>query len=239
MILLNDALYHDREVANYQDKLKLIAIIAMMVDHVSAFFMPTIEIFRIIGRISMPLFCFFAGYNFQEVKRRTELLIFGSILTILSYFIYGHFVSMNILITIYLGNFYLRKLYSPVANLVSNLFQLLPLICLTPATMIFFEFGTIAIAFMLLGYLYKHHKYYRDLYIFFFAVLVCLVGQIQFWFEMHNFLLLVALAVALYSLLINCDFKLKVPENIRYITRNSLKIYFFSTVFFIFFRALV
>ena len=225
--------------SNYQDKLKLVAIAAMMVDHASAFFMPKIEIFRVIGRIAMPLFCFFAGYNFDPVKQREYLLKYGAILTFVAFVTSGHVVTLNMLFTIYFGNLYLRKFYSPVSNFVSNMFQLLPLIILTPATMLLFEYGTMAIAFMLLGYLYKHHKYYRDTYILIFSILVCIVGQIQFWFEMHNFLLLFALAVAFYYILINSDFKLEVKEDIRYITRNSLAIYFFSSLFFMIFGKII
>jgi hypothetical protein len=225
--------------SNYQDKLKLVAIAAMMIDHVSAFFMPKIEVFRVIGRIAMPLFCFFAGYNFNESKKKPKLLKYGSILTLVSLITSGHFVTLNMLFTIYFGNVYLRKLYSPVSNLLSNLFQLLPLIILTPATMFLFEYGTMAIAFMLLGYLYKHHKYYRETYILIFSILVCMVGQIQFWFEIHNFLLLVALAVSFYYILLHSDFKLEVNEDIRYITRNSLAIYFFSSLFFMIFGKII
>lgn len=225
--------------SNYQDKLKLVAIAAMMIDHVSAFFMPKIEVFRVIGRIAMPLFCFFAGYNFNGSKKKPKLLKYGSILTLVSLITSGHFVTLNMLFTIYFGNVYLRKLYSPVSNLLSNLFQLLPLIILTPATMFFFEYGTMAIAFMLLGYLYKHHKYYRETYILIFSILVCMVGQIQFWFEMHNFLLLVVLAVSFYYILLHSDFTLEVNEDIRYITRNSLAIYFFSTLFFMIFGKII
>lgn len=211
----------------------------MMIDHVSAFFMPKIEVFRVIGRIAMPLFCFFAGYNFNESKKKPKLLKYGSILTLVSLITSGHFVTLNMLFTIYFGNVYLRKLYSPVSNLLSNLFQLLPLIILTPATMFLFEYGTMAIAFMLLGYLYKHHKYYRETYILIFSILVCMVGQIQFWFEIHNFLLLVALAVSFYYILLHSDFKLEVNEDIRYITRNSLAIYFFSSLFFMIFGKII
>jgi hypothetical protein len=225
--------------SNYQDKLKLVAIAAMMLDHTSAFLMPKIEVFRVIGRIAMPLFCFFAGYNFNESRKRIELLKYGSILTLISFITSGHFVTLNMLFTIYFGNLYLRKFYSPVSNFLSNLFQLLPLIILTPATMFMFEYGTMAIAFMLIGYLYKHHKYYRETYILIFSILVCMVGQIQFWFEIHNFLLLVVLAISFYYILLNSDFKLEVREDIRYITRNSLVIYFFSSVFFMIFRTII
>ena len=225
--------------SNYQDKLKLVAILSMVIDHVTAFFMPKIEILRVIGRIAMPLFCFFAGYNFNENKQKTDLLKYGVYLTIISFILSGSWVVLNMLCTIYIGDFYLRKLYSPVANLISNMFQILPLIVLTPLTMMFFEYGTIAIAFMLIGYLYKHHKYYRQAYILIFAFLVCIVGQIQFWFEIYNFLLLVSLAILFYYIMRDADFEMNVKEDIRYVTRNSLMIYFIMSLLFMCLRILI
>jgi hypothetical protein len=219
--------------SNYQDKLKLIAILAMILDHITLYFMPEIEILRVIGRVSMPIFCFFAGYNFKDNKERRDLLKYGLYLTVASFLLSNSWVVFNMLCTIYIGNFYLRRLYSPVPNLISNMFQILPLIILTPPTMMLFEYGTIAIAFMLIGYLYKHHQYYRKAYIIIFAFLICIVGQIQFWFEIYNFLLLVSLAILFYYLMIDANFEMKVQDDIRYITRNSLMIYFITSLSFI------
>ncbi len=41
-----------------RDVLKIIAIITMTIDHIGAIFYPTVDSFRIIGRIAFPLFCY-------------------------------------------------------------------------------------------------------------------------------------------------------------------------------------
>ena len=48
---------------NFYDLLKTIAILLMIIDHIWYFFFPEEIMWRIIGRISMPLFLFLVGYN--------------------------------------------------------------------------------------------------------------------------------------------------------------------------------
>ncbi|QEY34394.1 hypothetical protein FL966_04615 [Caproiciproducens galactitolivorans] len=40
-------------------QIKILAIVTMLIDHIGAIFFPQIPLFRIIGRLSFPLFCFF------------------------------------------------------------------------------------------------------------------------------------------------------------------------------------
>jgi len=78
-----------QRAANYQDLLKLIAIILMIADHVGLYFLPEVQLLRAVGRYSMPIFCFFAGYNFKN-KARLELLLYGLALYFISVFlVYG------------------------------------------------------------------------------------------------------------------------------------------------------
>lgn len=48
---------------NLESLLKLIAIIAMTLDHVGLFFFDEVIILRVIGRIAFPIFSFFIGKN--------------------------------------------------------------------------------------------------------------------------------------------------------------------------------
>lgn len=63
--------------------LKLIAIIAMLIDHVGATMYPDEIIFRIIGRIAFPIFAFFIAEGFRNTSNRRRymirLLLFGLI----------------------------------------------------------------------------------------------------------------------------------------------------------------
>ncbi|ABE04776.1 F pilin acetylation protein TraX [Rickettsia bellii RML369-C] len=43
--------------SNYQDLLKTLAIIAMIIDHIGLYLYPDLIILRIIGRTAMPVFC--------------------------------------------------------------------------------------------------------------------------------------------------------------------------------------
>ena len=48
--------------------LKIIAFLTMIVDHTGVIFYPNSQIFRIIGRISFPIFCFFIVEGFSHTK---------------------------------------------------------------------------------------------------------------------------------------------------------------------------
>jgi len=50
--------------------LKIIAFVTMIIDHIGAIFFPEVAIFRIIGRISFPIFCFFIAEGFFYTKSR-------------------------------------------------------------------------------------------------------------------------------------------------------------------------
>lgn len=65
------------------NKLKIIAIITMLIDHIGAVLFPSILIFRIIGRISFPIFGFLivqgALHTKNKSKYLTRLLLFALI----------------------------------------------------------------------------------------------------------------------------------------------------------------
>lgn len=52
--------------------LKVLAILAMLIDHVGLFFFPDIPIFRIIGRIAFPLFAFLIANGAKHTKNITK-----------------------------------------------------------------------------------------------------------------------------------------------------------------------
>lgn len=49
-------------------ELKIIALLTMVIDHVGAIFFPELNILRVIGRLSFPLFCFLAVQGFLHTK---------------------------------------------------------------------------------------------------------------------------------------------------------------------------
>ncbi|MFI3206628.1 MAG: TraX family protein [Clostridia bacterium] len=55
--------------------LKWIALITMIIDHIGAVFFPQLEIIRIIGRISFPIFAFLLAEGFARTRNRTNYLV--------------------------------------------------------------------------------------------------------------------------------------------------------------------
>ena len=90
--------------SNYQDILKIIAIICMIIDHIGLYFFPETWILRAVGRYAFPVFCFFAGFNFRN-KLKLKVLIYGIALYLFTTtVIFEQIVEANILISIFIGN---------------------------------------------------------------------------------------------------------------------------------------
>ena len=83
--------------------LKIIAAIAMVIDHIGFMFFPDILILRYIGRIAYPIFAFMIaeGAKYTKNKLRYFLMIFilGTICQVVYYFFDDHSLYMSILIT--------------------------------------------------------------------------------------------------------------------------------------------
>lgn len=85
--------------------IKIIACIAMLIDHIGLMIFPQYEILRIIGRLAFPLFAYFIAegcyYTKNRIKRFALLFIFGIVLLLFYYFfadqIYGNiFLTFSI-----------------------------------------------------------------------------------------------------------------------------------------------
>ena len=83
--------------------LKIIAAIAMVVDHVGLLFFPSQNIFRIIGRLSFPIFAFMIseGARYTKNKLRYFLLMFSlaTVCQVVYYFFDNGSLYMCILVT--------------------------------------------------------------------------------------------------------------------------------------------
>lgn len=81
--------------------LKIIAIVAMVVDHVGYIIFPNIEILRVIGRITFPIMAFFIAEGFHYtrdiIKYAKRLLIFAVFTTIPFFLAFGW--PFNVLFT--------------------------------------------------------------------------------------------------------------------------------------------
>lgn len=93
-----------KEQSNF---IKLIAIATMLIDHIGGYLFP-LEILRIIGRISFPIFAYQIGVGYEMTSSKKNyikrLAIFGVISQIPYYLLTESFI-LNILFTFILGIF--------------------------------------------------------------------------------------------------------------------------------------
>lgn len=82
--------------------LKIIAIITMTIDHIGAIMYPNIDIFRIIGRISFPIFAFLLVEGFNHTSNKLKYFLRLLLFAIITQPIYNYAFNnqeLNILFT--------------------------------------------------------------------------------------------------------------------------------------------
>lgn len=87
-------------------QLKMIAIIAMLMDHVGAIFFPHILAFRVIGRLSAPIMAFFIAEGYlktHNVKKYMLRLFFFALICMTPYALVFAHSPFNILFDLLLG----------------------------------------------------------------------------------------------------------------------------------------
>ena len=88
---------------------KWIAILTMTIDHIGAIFFPEIIVFRIIGRLAFPIFCYLLVLGVESTRNARQyfvrLLIFAFISQVPFYLAFGYepWESLNIFFTLALG----------------------------------------------------------------------------------------------------------------------------------------
>lgn len=162
------------------NQLKIIAAILMVFDHIGYFLFPEKIIFRIIGRLSFPIFAYFIAQGCYHTKSISKyfltLFLLGLICTIVTYLAQGE-LYCNILIT-----FSLSVL---MISCVKENVKLLPLaavfiICLILTERIPVDYGLSGILVPFLTYLGILHQ--KERYLFFLALLLVALslGGIQY-----------------------------------------------------------
>lgn len=223
--------------SNYQDILKIIALIAMIIDHVELFALPGYLWMRMIGRFALPIFAFYAGYNFKGNVRHM-VWICGLLVVLAWKFVYGA-IYPNILIDLAIGQLYLSYAgRSIMKDEKIFLAHFLLMIGLTPLTIYVLDYGTITIAFMMIGFMIangvedKNHVILASLALMLFNLIRFDIDEIPYLIGMIFFV-----SIACY-LIKNISHKAQLPFNVNIISRNMLYVYTFSTGFLIFFGSL-
>lgn len=218
-----------RVKSNHQDLLKLLAIVAMIFDHLGLYFFPDQPIFRVIGRFAMPAFCFFAGYNLKD-KPRFELLIYGALLYAVSIVIFGQFTTANILISIFLGQYYIHLQKNRLKIFEIAYIHVIILSLFWVFSWEYIDYGTLSIAIILLGYTAKQSPSNLKLAVAV-AVILSIFHTITV-FSFSNIYLILSILIALgeYYLFVRSYFDKEIGFNIRVISRNTLIIYFVHVI---------
>jgi hypothetical protein len=215
---------------NIQDALRTIAVIAMIIDHVGLFFYPEYEFLRVPGRVVMPIFCFFTGYNFTKPK--LKILILGLMINVMEYLCIGHIITLNILVSIYISQCALYLLYKSHKTSEWDLlgFILLLILCNYIALHII-EYGTLTIAFAIAGAYLKNKE---DIgFVPFLCLLHVLFTIALFNFNFLNNLIATTLICITSYFLRAGNFNKSVNFRVVQIGRYSLMIYVTHLIFII------
>ncbi|MFY9590006.1 TraX family protein [Rickettsia endosymbiont of Halotydeus destructor] len=211
--------------SNYQDLLKVLAIIAMIIDHIGLYLYPEMPVMRVIGRISMPIFCFFAGYNFHN-KPKHKIIILGVLLQIYTDILFKQFLTTNILIPIYLGQWYLYYFRNNLNNFFySGYCHVVVLAMLWCVSWFLIDYGTVVIAIMVLGHIARHDPLNLRLCIFISLVISLLHTITGFNLSDSYTILTIILSITIYILMITRDFTQKTTINLKWLSRHTISIY--------------
>ena len=140
------------------DVLKSLAVVLMVVDHLGYFFVPDESWFRVIGRLSVPIWFYLIGYADRRFVQ-TSIWV-GAAIVALSAIVSGeYFLPANILISLAIARLWIDRLmvgglqsYEAFAGLFFLLFFL------SFPTMLFFEYGAMGMMFTVLGFLRRHKE---------------------------------------------------------------------------------
>ena len=135
-----------KEESNF---IKLVAMATMLIDHVGAFLFP-LEILRIIGRISFPLFAYQLGVGYKNTsnkKEYTKRLFFFAIISQIPFYLLKQDYSINILFSLIVGIFAIFSIEK------RNFFYLFSAIIAS----YFVEYGLYGLAVILIFYFFKEN----------------------------------------------------------------------------------
>ncbi|WP_313344000.1 TraX family protein [Sedimentibacter sp.] len=143
--------------------LKIIALSTMIIDHYGAIFHSGTEIYRIIGRLSFPIYCFLLveGYfHTSNVKKYAlRLLIFAFISEIpfdLAFFNEVGFIHQNIFFTLFLGLMTIYIIDNKSINLKYVKYAIIPISCIL-AIILAVDYNIIGIIYILSFYYTKKY----------------------------------------------------------------------------------
>lgn len=165
-------------------QLKILAIVTMMLDHIGAVFFPKILIFRIIGRISFPIFAFLVAEGFFHTSDVKKYITRLGVLAIVSevpfdLLFYGtliHLGHQNVFFTLCLAvtaMYWMNKSYNVVMKFgIGFLFLLL-------ADVLHTDYMSMGVFLVFIFYFWREYKMTK--YIMAAAANILFMGGIQIY----------------------------------------------------------
>ncbi len=214
----------------------------MIIDHFGLFFCENSWL-RIIGRGAMPIFTFFAGYNYYFVKEREKVNFCFEIERYLNIFILA--ILLQIIIWLYIPAY---SIYNIIFSILMGLglidiidlvkpnkwlIQILALIFL-PLTYRITDYGTFAFAFCYLGYIYNSRK--DIIYMIlagFWLYAFGIDSYIKFSANIMQSFLLACIVIFQFWVFNFWDFKKIINWKFLLVSRYILPIYFWHVVLFV------
>lgn len=145
------------DALNSYDAMKLVALLAMVIDHMGVFFFPHNEWLRAIGRYAFPAFLFLVGYS-GSWKIKPDILLFAVVVQVVAALTHHHVLPFNILFSIVVVRLVLRFVVNERNCNAANLAVIFGFcVVLFPASIFFVEYGSIALLYALCGYMQRHY----------------------------------------------------------------------------------
>jgi hypothetical protein len=140
------------------DFLKTFAVLTMIIDHIGYYFFPEQLEWRIVGRMSMPVWMFLIGY--ARSREITPLLWLGGGLIIIGDVVAGMpLLALNILFTIIVVRLVLNPLMDVATMNRQTMFMIIvTLAILVLPTVFIMDYGTQALLVAMLGYMVRNQQ---------------------------------------------------------------------------------
>ncbi len=223
-----------RKYITSHDIMKIVAIVSMIMDHYGLFLSDYGELWRIMGRISFPIFAFLIGYS-GKYNRFTDLitvLVIHKLFVccILNYASIDHVLKDTIIPALILARlailFYDKVIAAPSWIVFALLIISMPI--LQPI----FQYGSFGIIFALCGYYKRNYENVSE-FLFCSCVLYLLYASFLIQEETWHYVLLVFLIALIFLCFdfyqISYLFRIKEDSHIcifmKLISSNSLYIY--------------
>jgi hypothetical protein len=220
------------------DLLKTFAVITMIIDHIGYYFFPEQLEWRVVGRMSMPVWMFLIGY--AKTRDIPDVLWIGATILVVANIIVGMpILSLNILFGIILVRLTLDKVAQIMLS--SNAFIFLGLVFMVLAffpTNAIIEYGTFCYMFAIFGFVVRNNHFSENglvIFIMTMALFYLLLQKIVMGMDQTELYVMGVLVTALIWFLQYfkskefTDFTQKAPplisDTLKFMGRNTLEIY--------------